>query len=80
MQKVDGDIFGIALATHETFFREDKMQWLQNNAEAIDWSSCPVLRQQVMSYGPFAPEPDPSSEPANTSDTIKTDPSDDIPF
>jgi hypothetical protein len=80
-QKIDGDIYGIALATHETYFREDKMQWLKDNAGAIDWTYCPLLYKEVMRYDPFAPvkasSPDENlSEP----DKEENDPPDDIPF
>jgi hypothetical protein len=79
-QKVDGNIYGIALATHEAYFREDKMQWLKDHAEAIDWTYCPILYREVMSYDPFAPEKDRSSGEALEPDETKNDSSDDIPF
>jgi hypothetical protein len=76
-QHVYGDIYGIALATHQTFFREDKMQWLKENAEAIDWTSCPILQRQVMKYDPFAP-----IESTDEPDLLdkKDEPPDEIPF
>jgi hypothetical protein len=76
-QHVYGDIYGIALATHQTYFREDKMQWLKDNAEAIDWTSCPHLREQVLTYDPLAPI-EIEKRPELTSE--KDEPPDDIPF
>lgn len=49
-QHVDDDIYVIALATHKTFFQEDKMQWLKDHADAIDWSLCMHLYRDVMDY------------------------------
>jgi hypothetical protein len=42
-------IVGIALATHELYFG-DKMGWLQDHAEMIDWSLCEDVRDEVLSY------------------------------
>jgi hypothetical protein len=76
-QHVDGDIYGIALATHQTYFRGDNMQWLKDNAEAIDWIYCPILHRQVLGYDPFAPI-ESTNEPNLT--VKKDEPPDDIPF
>jgi hypothetical protein len=77
-QHVDGAVYGIALATHETFFREDNMQCLKDHAEAIDWTAASHLYQEVMEYGlndqaGYSPSHDEDSEDDGT-------PSDDIPF
>src|SRR5882762_7895670 len=34
-QHIDDEIYGFALATHETYFRSDKMLWLKKNIEVI---------------------------------------------
>lgn len=76
-QHIEGEIYGIALATHETYFGGDKMLWLKENAEAIDWSSCPALMKKVLSYDPFHPDENiVKCEPVDQKD----DPSSDIPF
>jgi len=49
-QHIDNDVYGIALATHETFFRTDNMLWLRQNMEAIDWSGCESLQGAVAVY------------------------------
>ena len=77
-QHIDGDIYGIALATHESFFREDNMQWLKDNAAAIDWGLSPFLYRQVMDYDPNAPAA--SSQTKNEEIDAGEDGSDDIPF
>jgi hypothetical protein len=75
-QHIDDEVYGVALATHETFFRQDNMQWLKENAEAIDWSSCEYLKKQVINHDPHA-----SEKPAPTSlSEADDDGSDDIPF
>lgn len=51
-QHVDDEIYGIALATHETYFRSDKMLWLKQNIEVIDWTGCEGLRETVAAYEP----------------------------
>ena len=71
-QHIGGVIYGIALSTHEIYFHSDKMQWLKDNAEAIDWSDCPALQKKVLSYNPSESEP----KSRKTDD----DPSNDIPF
>jgi len=76
-QHVDGDVYGIALATHQTYFREDKMQWLKDNAQAIDWTSCPYLYKQVMEHDPFAPIEN-AKEPS--AEDEKDEPPEDMPF
>jgi hypothetical protein len=76
-QHVDDDVYGIALATHQTYFGEDKMQWLKDNAEAIDWTACPILREEVMKYDPFPPL-EGAKEPGLAAK--KDEPPDDIPF
>jgi hypothetical protein len=80
-QHVDDEIYGVALTTHETYFRQDNMQWLKENADAIDWSLCEYLKAQVMSYDPLAlkkptQDADISSAQENDDDGV----SDDIPF
>ena len=79
-QHLDGDIYGIALATHQTYFKEDKMQWLKDYAEAIDWTSCPFLREQVRNYDPFAPEKVLPIDSSSNPDAKDDEPPDDIPF
>jgi hypothetical protein len=49
-QHIDDDIYAIGLATHETYFRSDNMLWLQKNIEAIDWSGCEALKDEVSCY------------------------------
>jgi len=78
-QHFDGDIYGIALATHETYFRGDKMLWLKQNAEAIDWSDCPALRREVFAYDAFGTD-DESAGNEMPADEDKDDPSSDVPF
>jgi hypothetical protein len=78
-QHIDGDIYWIALATHETFFREDNMQWLKDHAGAIDWTSSPFLYRQVMDYDPNAPAKSSVSEDKEP-DAGEEPPSEDIPF
>jgi hypothetical protein len=78
-QHVDGDVYGIALATHEAYFREDKMQWLRDNAEAINWTDCPLLREQVLNYDSLTPERASSREKSSGPDQ-EDESSDDIPF
>ena len=67
----------MALATHETYFRQDNMQWLKENAEAIDWSLCEYLKNQVMSHGLHGPE---KPSQARLSGAEDDDGFDDIPF
>src|SRR5256885_1995589 len=47
-QHVDGEVYGVALATHATYFQGDKMQWLKDNLEAIDWTECEALKRKVL--------------------------------
>jgi hypothetical protein len=42
-------IVGIALTKHVTYFG-DKMAWLQDHAQMIDWSSCEDIEGQALSY------------------------------
>lgn len=49
-QHVESEIYGVALATHETYFRRDKMAWLKANIGAIDWTEWPALKRQVEAY------------------------------
>jgi hypothetical protein len=81
-QHVDDAVFGIALATHQTFFREDKMQWLKDHADVIDWSYCPRLHEQVLGYDPSVPQqPSASEQVAGQPELRREDePPDDIPF
>jgi len=51
-QHIDEDVYGIALATHQDFFREDNMLWLQQHIEIIDWTWTGLLRTQVEQYEP----------------------------
>jgi hypothetical protein len=53
-QHIDTDIYGVAVATHATYFHGDKMLWLHDNIEAIDWGGCEILREQVAAYDPFS--------------------------
>jgi hypothetical protein len=50
-QVVGGEIIGVALTTHASFFG-DKMLWLQQNNEAIDWTLCGDIRTEVLAYTP----------------------------
>jgi hypothetical protein len=58
-QHVENEIYAIALATHETYFRGDKLEWLKQNMEAIDWVECPSLQRKVTSHNEFGAD-DPS--------------------
>ena len=49
-QHVGGDIFGFALTRHADFFQGDKMQWLKDHAEMIDWTGLETLHRDVMAY------------------------------
>jgi|ERR1043165_9438673 hypothetical protein len=51
-QHIDSDIYGIALATHESYFRSDNMLWLKEHMASIDWAGCESLRDQVSRYEP----------------------------
>jgi hypothetical protein len=62
-QHIDDDIYGVALATHHTYFQCDKMEWLKANIEAIDWRYCWGLRNEVSQYNdPLIEEPGPSDD------------------
>jgi hypothetical protein len=52
-QHVDDAIYGIGLARHADYFQGDKMQWLKDHAEVIDWSGLDALREEVLAYDPF---------------------------
>jgi hypothetical protein len=80
-QHVEGDIYGIALAMHQTFFQEDKMQWLKDNAVAIDWRSSPLLHQKVINYDPAVSAKSPAPEHKTPDAGDEAAPSDDdVPF
>lgn len=49
-QHIDDDIYAIAVATHQGYFRSDNTLWLKNNIEVIDWSGCEALRDEVARY------------------------------
>ncbi|MBX9830051.1 MAG: hypothetical protein K2Y27_34290, partial [Xanthobacteraceae bacterium] len=57
-QHVDGVIYGVALATHETYFRKDCMGWLKDHIDAFDWTGLESLRAKVANYDPFGPDAD----------------------
>ncbi|MBX9843238.1 MAG: hypothetical protein K2Z80_15660 [Xanthobacteraceae bacterium] len=57
-QHVDGVIYGVALATHETYFRQDCMGWLKEHIDAFDWTGLESFRAKVASYDPFGPDAD----------------------
>jgi hypothetical protein len=52
-QHVENEIFGVALATHATYFQGDKMEWLNVNMEAIDWTEWPALKREVAKHNDF---------------------------
>jgi hypothetical protein len=52
VQKLNDDIFIVALTSHAEHFEGDKMMWLQNHMAGIDWSNCEDLREQVATYSP----------------------------
>jgi hypothetical protein len=52
LQKIDDDVFGIALTSHAQYFHGDKMLWLKEHALAIEWSNCEDLKEKVEAYSP----------------------------
>jgi hypothetical protein len=51
-QHVDDAIYGIGLTTHRDYFDGDKMLWLKEHAEMIDWVGFEELHQEVLAYDP----------------------------
>jgi len=51
MQLVHEEIVGVALTRHADYFG-DKMLWLQTHIEAINWSLCETLKEEVIAYVP----------------------------
>jgi hypothetical protein len=49
-QHVDDCIYGIGLAEHAVFFHGDKMLWLKDHVEVIDWTGFEALRDEVLAY------------------------------
>jgi hypothetical protein len=53
-QNIDDCIYGIGVATHAKYILGDKMAWLKEHVEIIDWTGCEWLKADVIAY-----EPDP---------------------
>jgi hypothetical protein len=52
LQIVGDEVFGFALSSHAKHFQGDKMLWLQEHMDAIDWSDCEDLKVEVAAYRP----------------------------
>ncbi len=48
----DVRVNGFALSSHAIHFQGDKMLWLQEHMDAINWSGCEDLREEVACYCP----------------------------
>ena len=72
-QHIEDKVYAVALSTHELFFQGDKMQWLKDNAEVLDWSDCPALHQRILADASGATQ-DEQKTPDNDKEP------DDIPF
>jgi len=48
----ENSIVGIALTTHAEYFASDKMLWLQERIEIIDWSASGDVKREVLAYKP----------------------------
>jgi hypothetical protein len=51
-QHVADEVRSVALARHSDYILGDKMLWLQQNAEAIDWTDHEDIYQKVVAYEP----------------------------
>ena len=49
-QHIDDEIRSVALARHSDHILGDKMLWLQQNADAIDWAGCEDIHRQTITY------------------------------
>jgi hypothetical protein len=54
-QHVRDEVRSVALARHSDYILSDKMRWLQQNAEAMEWEGCEDIQQQVAAYRPTKP-------------------------
>jgi hypothetical protein len=53
LQIVGDDVIGFALSSHAIHFQGDKTLWLQEHMDAIDWSDCEDLKEEVAGYRPL---------------------------
>jgi hypothetical protein len=52
LQRIDDEVFGLALTSHAEHFHGDRMMWLKEHVTAIDWLNCEDLKAKVEAYSP----------------------------
>ena len=50
LQKIGDDVYAIALTTHAAYFDGDKVMWLMENMDGINWSGCEDVKDAVEAY------------------------------
>ena len=54
LQLMDGILWGIGISDNNEYVLGDKMLWLKNHADILDWELCEDIEEEVRAYNPQA--------------------------